>query len=248
MDSIKQSMADMSKIFHTKMAQFQLELQQMASETASPSKKLSLEFNAFKEFILSALKSLQSQIEALADMYDQMEMRNRRKILLVHGVSEEEKDPVKAVSDMVTKHLKLSNFNITSSVKQCHRLGKLNTTRPRPILVKFCDLESRSMVWSAKTHLKQTGLTVSEFLTKRRHEIFMMARRRFGISKCWTQDGCIIVLGQGGSRCRVMSMTDLDTIPIPIQSDDVAPTEENLKEKKTTAPVTSRAKRAVRKI
>lgn len=45
-----------------------------------------------------------------------------------------------------------------------------------------------------------------------------------------------------------MSMTDLDTIPIPIQSDDVAPTEENMKEKKTTAPVTSRPKRAVRKI
>ncbi|CAH2095393.1 unnamed protein product [Euphydryas editha] len=42
----------------------------------------------------------QLQVDALADMYDQMEMRGRRKILLVHGVSEEEKDPVKVVSDM----------------------------------------------------------------------------------------------------------------------------------------------------
>ncbi|KOB73846.1 Uncharacterized protein OBRU01_10259 [Operophtera brumata] len=149
---------------------------------------LAAEYASFKEFTLAALRALQSQIELTVRSVDQLEMRGRRKILLIHGVPEEQKEDTAAVVEkVVTGKLKMQLSR--ADISRCHRMGRSSSNRPRPILFKLKDVAVRDKVWFAKTNLKDTGITLSEFLTKARHEVFMKARQRFGVTKCWTREG-----------------------------------------------------------
>ncbi|KAJ0171014.1 hypothetical protein K1T71_013213 [Dendrolimus kikuchii] len=48
-----------------------------------------------------------------------------------------------------------------------------------------------------------------------RHDLFMRARQEFGISKCWSRDGNIYVVGQDGSRHSISRIEDLSEINLP---------------------------------
>ncbi|XP_047543322.1 uncharacterized protein LOC125075655 [Vanessa atalanta] len=190
MDSIKHSIAQLTEHFNSKMAEFQQNLNSNMP-AASPTSNIVSQFNAFRSFVLTALEGLQLQVELLSKKCDQIEMRSRRKMLLVHGVPEANKENLSAtVSQLLSKHLKLPELS-ADSISRCHRLGSSVTEKPRVILIKFQDPIMRNKVWYAKTSLKNTGVTLSEFLTKERHDVFVAARQRLGINKCWTRDGNI---------------------------------------------------------
>ena len=57
-----------------------------------------------------------------------------------------------------------------------------------------------NQVWFAKTKLRDAMVTQSEFLTRSRQKTFLEARKRFGISKCWTRDDIIYVITPEGTR------------------------------------------------
>lgn len=211
MESIKHSMVELTQHFNSKMEEFQKNLNS-SSNTTSPTASIAAQFNAFRSFMLNALEGLQLQVQLLTKQCDNIEMRSRRKILLLHGVSEEKKEDTASQAIMVlSKHLKMPDI-CTDDISRCQRLGKSTIGKPRPILVKFRDQLLRNQIWYSKTSLKGTGVTLSEFLTKTRHETFMAARQRFGISKCWTKDGCIIIVGPDGTRHSVVMCSDLDHI------------------------------------
>lgn len=112
-----------------------------------------------------------------------MKMQSRRKMLLFHGVAEDKnEDPKLLVTKIITENLKISPFSITD-IKSGHRMGRAaSSVKPRPILIKYKQTTSRNSVWFAKTKLKNAGFTISEFLTKTRHNVFMSAREKFGKS------------------------------------------------------------------
>lgn len=224
MEGLKQSIQEMSTLFHTRMAQFQDELSSKASPKVqlTPS-ALAADFVAFKSFIMVALKNLQAQLELLAQEVDRQEMRSRRKIILLHGVPET-KDEVCAASAVKIFSEKLKQSDVSEgAISRCHRLGRPSTDRPRPLLVRFRELSVRENVWSAKTGLKGTGVTMSEFLTVVRHRLFMTARQRHGVTRCWTRDGTIFVLGPDSARHRVLSLDELDKIPSPDSAPETVP-------------------------
>lgn len=197
MESIKESLAAMADMFNSRMNEFQQDLHKTATPATVSS--LSSEFNTFKSFILTALSGLQRQIECLAREIDRVEMVRRRKVLLFHGVGEERSEDATArITSLVAEHLDLPNFS-TSCIKFCHRLGRPMNNKPRPIVVKFSDTVMRDKLWFAKTKFKGTGVTESEFLTRTRHNVFMEARKRFGIGKCWTREGYIHIIAPDGS-------------------------------------------------
>ncbi|KAJ0180205.1 hypothetical protein K1T71_003609 [Dendrolimus kikuchii] len=215
MDSLQDTMSQLVTSFKQRMDNFEGELQKGHSSTTLSS--LAAEFSTFKVFTLNTLKVLQSQIELLQQSTDNMEMYSRRKILLIHGVKEDkQEDLVDIVSKLVISKLKLDDFS-REHIRRCHRMGKPPSTskKPRPILLKLSDISLRNLVWSAKSKLKGSGVTVSEFLTKMRHNTFMEARKRFGISKCWTQNGTIFVTAADDNRFRIKQLSDLDNIALP---------------------------------
>lgn len=219
MDAMKQSFAELSKPFHLKMSEFQKSLDIAAqSQDASSISEISKEFSMFKAFIVSALQSLQQQLNVLSMQLDKTEMRSRRKMLLVHGVPEiKDEDVSDTLIKLFTEHV--SNAGVTKeSISKCHRMGGIQPNKCRAILLKFKDSSVKDTIWYSKSKFKGTNITISEFLTKDRHDAFLLARRKFGITNCWTKEGDIIILGPNGSRLRAWCTKDIDAIPLATSS------------------------------
>lgn len=233
-------MTALTELFTSKMSEFQQDLHKTASPVSTS--PLASEFHQFKSLILSLLNTLQRQVEFLATNIDRQEMRRRQKCLLFHGVPEQKTEDLKtSITGLIGKHLVLPNFS-SSCIKTSYRLGK-SSDKPRPIVVKFSDISTRDTVWFAKGKLKGSGITQSEFLTKDRHDAFLEARQRFGISKCWSRNGWIHIIGPDGARHRIETKAEVislsnTNIKSPVVQNNV----------KTTGKVmVPRAKRVVKK-
>ncbi|KAL0869893.1 hypothetical protein ABMA27_006093 [Loxostege sticticalis] len=209
MESLQLTMAEMKTSFTTQMAEFQRSLEQ-----ATPSNTvaaLGAQFLLFKNFVLTSLSNLQRQADLLQQECDRLEMQGRRKILLVHGVPEKQgEEPVAVVAKLFSEHLSLSLP--VDAFRRCHRMGRASKTKTRPILVKFASVADRDKLWFSKTALKGTGVTLSEFLTKPRHDTFLEARKRVGVNRCWTRNGTIVITAADGSHRRITTMAELDKI------------------------------------
>lgn len=215
--SFKDTIFALSEMFNKRMIEFEQrqpkDIQKGSSNSPVSTSSLAAEFESFKTFIIVALKSLQRQAELLDREVDRLEMRRRRKMLLLHGVPEEQsEDTTLKITTLVADHLELSDFS-SSSIKSSYRLGRPSDKKPRPIAIKFTDAAVRDKVWFAKTKLKGSGITQSEFLTKTRHQVFLKARQRFGVVNCWTRDGIIHIMALDGERHRAECLSDLEGIP-----------------------------------
>lgn len=215
MEALQESLGQMNQMFLLKLAEFEERQQKLTSVSTSTDSNLVDDFHAFKSFTLNALRVLQLQVEALSQGHDNLEMHSRRKILLLHGCPEDKKENTSSiVAKVVNEKFKLASFT-TSDISRCHRMGKSSDpAKPRPILFKLRNIAIRGNIWAAKAKLKGTGITVSEFLTKARHDAFMAARQRFGVTRSWTRDGSVFVLAENGERHRVNSVADLSKVDV----------------------------------
>lgn len=216
MVAVQGSLVAMTALFKSQMDEFQRRLQQSSGSPTTSS--LASEFSTFRMFILSSLETVQHQIEFLANHVDRLDMRGRRKMILLHGVPEEKGENAASTAfNIVSKKLNVTEC-CDNSIARAHRLGNQVNNRPRPLLIKFRDVSLRDKVWFSKSKLKGTGITQAEFLTKSRHVTFMKARQRFGVSKCWTRDGIINILAPDGTHHRIEYLLELDAIagdPVP---------------------------------
>ncbi|KAI5635270.1 hypothetical protein NE865_11962 [Phthorimaea operculella] len=172
MDQLKVSLETLAAQVHSRMTAFEEQLKKEPAGKADTTKSLSADFLAFRTFVVASFGALQMQIEMLSADLDGMEMRSRRKMLLLHGVQEsDDEDTVAAVISVAHKHLSLPELH-AKDIRRAHRMGRLSTAsnKPRPVLVKFVDTKTRDSAWMSKVGLKGTGITLSEFLTPRRHE------------------------------------------------------------------------------
>lgn len=242
MNPLESSLTEMSELFNARMVKFEAQLNK-SSEPSITSSSLATEFSSFRTFITEALNNLQQQVETLARMQDNTETRSRRKMLIIHGVTETKGEQIEqALSDFISSRLAVAEFS-TTDIKRCHRMKRLSASDgPRPILVKFQTYEMRSQVWFSKTKLKGTGFTVSEFLTKARHGIFMAARSRFGMKKVWTKDGCVYILGEDGIKHRVFTQRDLDRLQK--NTSEAIPEVDAAPKRAVTKPAVVKVKRA----
>ncbi|KAL4720491.1 hypothetical protein ACJJTC_017629 [Scirpophaga incertulas] len=120
---------------------------------------------------------------------------------------------VRGYKDRVNKTFVINQTFIVKT--KVHRLGHSNKSdKPRPILVKFKSCDTRDSFWAGKAGLKGTGITVSEFLTKRRQKLFHEARNILGVKNCWTRNGTIIALDDKGKRHSLYCRADLDKIDV----------------------------------
>ncbi|XP_059049914.1 uncharacterized protein LOC131844933 [Achroia grisella] len=241
MESLHNTMAQMMEHFNKKMMEFQTDLQKAKSEPASIS-SLESNFKTFQSFTISALTTLQQQVELVTQKQDHLEMHSRQKILLLHGIPESQRESVpQVVSKVIADRLEIDGFS-TDQIRRCRRLGQSLKDKPRPIIVKFHDLDVRNEVWHSKTKLKSSGITMSEFLTASRHSAFMSARQHFGVKKCWTHNGFIVIITDDGSRHRVSCIAEvnklIDSSPSVTQASPVATSS------KQPAAGNSRSKRA----
>lgn len=202
-------------MFDTKMAEFQAELSQANRKNPNSIAALNTEFLSFKAFVCSGLSLLREEVNSLARGVNRLEMRTRCKMLLVHGIPEQDKEDCSArVTESLSAKIKVPNFT-ADSIRTAYRMGKTKGSKPRPIVLKFTDQIVRDKVWNGKVALKGTKVTLSEFLTPSLHSVFMSARDLFGVNNCWTRDGRIIIKAHDGTKHKVESMAELQAVPTP---------------------------------
>lgn len=238
---LSSNLEELASSLDTRMQEHENKLKKLSNtDTAHVPHKdlatLSCEFAEFKSLVWKTLGTMKKQLELLVQGLDRQESMSRRKVLLFHGIPESSDS---SVEDTVATLLH-SQFKMTTASPElfsaCHRLGT-NTSKPRPIMVRFASYRVRSEVWNAKTTLKNTGITVSEFLTKTRHEVFTAARKHFGIRRCWTSEGRVVILLSDNKRLRIEAMSELK----PLLADHPAAAVSQPKLDKPT-PGTSKAK------
>ncbi|KAF9424200.1 hypothetical protein HW555_000593 [Spodoptera exigua] len=202
MEEVPRLVSEMTSMFKQRMADFERQQSNRAGAANDNTPVLSAEFIAFRSFIMQLLSVFQQQMSFMVQSMDDMQMRSRRKILLLHGVSEsdaKEEDTRQVTRDRLKLDIK------PSDIKRCHRMGR-TSQKARPILLKLHDVDLRDNIWRGKTRCKGSGVTISEFLTKTRHSVFMAAREKFGVSQCWTREGIIFVLDSKGVRHRLIKL------------------------------------------
>ncbi|CAG9791454.1 unnamed protein product [Diatraea saccharalis] len=123
------------------------------------------EFQEFKTEMLSVLELLRNQISVLCKSIDDIEMRHRRKYLLVGGIPEDNNIDL---TDTVVSSL-INKIGLALSVEKlsvCVHLANIVEGQCGPVMLRFTEPSLRATVWSMKTALKGTSHTISEFLTR----------------------------------------------------------------------------------
>ncbi|KAF9410954.1 hypothetical protein HW555_010086 [Spodoptera exigua] len=184
---------------------------QSAGSSKDTVARIAEEFRTFRELVFDMLKLLRSQVTECCRNIDGLEMRNRRKAVIFQGIPEKDKEDCSQVTLQVI-NAKLGQDFPMSALKVCHRLGVHNKNHHRPILVRFSSVDYKASVWRAKTRLQGTKISVKEFLTRPRQEVFVRARQHFGMRACWTQDGNIFLKASDGSKHRVICMEELSPL------------------------------------
>lgn len=255
MDSkLANNIAELEKMFSSRMCEYEDKLQK-ATSGGNPLHvdldALSKDFTGFKSFVCQTLCHLRTQIELISLSLDHHETTMRRKVLLFHGIPEKANENLcVSVHNVITKQMKLSEVGM-DSFDACHRLGG-SEGKTRPVLVRFLHMEHRRLVWDSKTSMKGSGITISEFLTKSRHGVFIAARKHFSIRNCWSTEGKIVILTPDKSRRKIVSMGELRSLMVQfpasrISEDDSVNSEGATSPKASTPKATAKAKRKARR-
>ncbi|CAH2071138.1 unnamed protein product, partial [Iphiclides podalirius] len=166
---------------------------------------------------------LQLLINEVQMATDSIEMRHRKKYLLLGGVPEKPNEDVPhVILSILNKNLGFKDVT-SSSLLSAHRLGLESKDHIRPILFRFTDVALRGQVWKKKTSLKGTPYVMSEFLTKLRQSLFLETRKHFGMRSVWTSDGSVYVKLNNGSRARIQSKKELEHLVADQIKDPPAP-------------------------
>lgn len=193
-----------------RMSEFESQLRRSPDRQSSASSidRLESEFMEFKKSVFYILDLLKSLTMNLATQIDDIDNRARGNALLFHGFKESDDESlVSIITNTLQETMGLSNVHSTT-IQYCQRIGVKSDNKIRPVLVRF--LNVRSLIWSNKKKLKSSPVSVSEFLTKTRQAIFLTARKHFGISNSWTNNGIVYVKLPNNDRKRVTDKEFLD--------------------------------------
>lgn len=156
-----------------------------------------------------ALQQKDEKIVALENRIDDLEQYQRRQCIRIFGVKEEEAEDTDKIATEVAR--KIGVELDVNDIDRSHRVGRRDTEKPRPIIVKFVSYRKRSEIYRCKRRLKSTGITIRDDLTKARHALLRESISRFGLHNVWTMDGVVIVNHEGTKR-RLTRMADLNNM------------------------------------
>ena len=131
----------------------------------------------------TSVKNLENQLDS--------QEQSRRNCMLIHGITETQGENTDDIS-LRTINERLELDLTEKELDRTHRTGnpKSGNKRQRPIIVKFIRYNIRRKVFVNKKRLKNTGIPITEKLTKHRMEFLKKPKNEFGFN-VWTVDGRI---------------------------------------------------------
>ena len=148
------------------------------------------------------LVNMEEKSEVLEDksevLEDQMQY-SRRNCLVFTGIAEKKgEDTDKVIQSFASEFLEVEISD--NEIDRSHRLGKRQTGKPRPIIVKFVRYNMRRKVMRERRKLRGKNLGVQEHLTPFTEHLLRKAnelsRKAPWLKKTWTWDGRVTCLVQ----------------------------------------------------
>ncbi|XP_072179222.1 uncharacterized protein [Diadema setosum] len=134
------------------------------------------------------------RIDTLVQAQWDMEQYSRRNCIRIFGVREREGESTDDIlCDISKKDLGLA-INPEKDIDRSHRTGrkKADTAAPRPIIVKLTSYRKRQEILKRRRHLKGSGVSIHEDLTKRNVDLLRKASQHAKVKAAWSSDGRII--------------------------------------------------------
>lgn len=152
-------------------------------------------------------------IKSLKDSHEKYEKFTRKNNFLVYGLVEQDNENCLATMlDVLNTQMRL-NIEETS-IESCFRLGKVNKTKSRPLLVKCNSGHLRRLILSNRKFLKGTKIVIREDLTAVQMSIFKSALGKVGKNgKVWTNFGATYLKYSGDETVhKIATMEDIHGI------------------------------------
>ena len=98
----------------------------------------------------------------------------------------------------------------SDDIETAHRSGRPGTDRPRPILVRFYSRQKKRSVLEARRKLKQTGVSISEDLTKTNYNLLARANKHSATLSAWSSNGKVLAKVKNGKILKLDVSTHVE--------------------------------------
>lgn len=146
-----------------------------------------------KDAIIDELKR---RVDTLESSNDALEQYQRRNSLRISGLPEDDNEDVLSRSlNIINNTMKVDPPIHEDDIDRVHRIGRRDSNKPRPIIIKFSTYRMRHRVMQKRRNLKNSNYFINEDLTKQRSQLLYksrMAKKQGFIKDCWTHDGAIV--------------------------------------------------------
>lgn len=149
---------------------------------------------------------------------DGLEQYSRRNNIRITGIPPNEQPAPKdalsgteVAANAINKYLQPTPPVTPSDIDRAHLVGRKEAEH-RPLLIKLNSYSTKARLFERKSSLKNTGIFLSEDLTKGRAELYWKCRQEKKLERmqnCWTHDGNILIKTNDGQIKRVESVNDL---------------------------------------
>lgn len=112
--------------------------------------------------LLTDFKSLTDVVDRLVSRNDDLENRSRRNNLILHGLPEQVSESNEMLMSNVSMFFSEKLAMDCPQIERCHRLGRIQDGRSRPVIMKLLDFRERLRVLKNCVMLKGSEFRVSE--------------------------------------------------------------------------------------
>lgn len=96
-----------------------------------------------------------------------LEDRSQQKNLMVFGIAENEKESTDDLKSKVLTDIFEEILGVTlTTVERIHRVGKKNSNKPRPVVLRLFDCREKSKLYQNCKKLKGSGISIGDDFSK----------------------------------------------------------------------------------
>ena len=148
------------------------------------------------------------------DMIDEMEQYSRRNSVRIHHHDWIENNKENCMS-LICNYANDHHFTLTpNDIDACHRVGKMESGRVRPIIVKFVRRDDRTALLSTRRIQREakSRIFINEDLTPRRAMAAKLSRSLVKSNKLRTANvmsGAVMIKTNDGQRIKITDLKQL---------------------------------------
>lgn len=175
-----------------------MELEQENSSLRNDVDKLSKE----KHDLHDELSVVRNTVSSLEQDVAEMEQYSRRFNVRVFGLEESHGEDCKeTVINIIKQHLSITLKK--DDLAAAHRLPSRRVGKPRPMIVRFTDRDTRGMVLKKRSGLKGKGVSISEDLSRRMMNLLNRVKNNDTVVESWAANGKVFAKNSDKKVIRV---------------------------------------------